>query len=153
MTSSYNPRQYKDHDNDGYGDNDSDKLTGDYCPWDYGTSHRDRNGCLDSDGDGASDPSNVGGINWGVLQGADKWPNDPTQWADSDGDGYGDNGSIDATNPDSFPNNYAAAEDNDSDGHPDRWTDLWNEANRTGDDDGDGVINTEDYCGDSNISD
>ena len=149
----YNPRQYKDHDNDGYGDNDSDKLTGDYCPWDYGTSHRDRNGCLDSDGDGASDPSNVGGINWGVLQGADKWPNDPTQWADSDGDGYGDNGSIDATNPDSFPNNYAAAEDNDSDGHPDRWTDLWNEANRTGDDDGDGVINTEDYCGDSNISD
>ena len=25
---------------------------GDYCPWDYGTSYRDRNGCLDTDGDG-----------------------------------------------------------------------------------------------------
>lgn len=149
----YNPRQYKDYDNDGFGDNDSDTLTGDFCPWDYGTSYRDRNGCLDSDGDGASDASNIGGYNWGIEQGADMWPTDPTQWADSDGDGYGDNGSIDATNPDSFPNNYAAAVDNDSDGHPDRWTDLWDDANRTGDDDGDGIINTEDYCGDSNLSD
>ena len=102
-----NPRQYKDFDNDGYGDNESDILTGDFCPWNYGTSYRDRNGCLDSDGDGASDASNVGGINWGVEQGADMWPDDPTQWADSDGDGYGDNGTIGATNPDFFPNNIA----------------------------------------------
>jgi hypothetical protein len=149
----FNPRQYKDYDNDGYGDNETDSITGDFCPYNYGTSYRDRNGCEDSDGDGASDPSNVGGINWETADGADLWVNDPTQWADSDGDGYGDNGTIGATNPDSFPNNYAAAEDNDSDGYPDRWTDLWNEANRTGDDDGDNVINTEDYCGDSDLSD
>ena len=149
----FNPRQYKDYDNDGYGDNESDLITGDFCPYNYGTSYRDRNGCEDSDGDGASDPSNVGGINWETEDGADLWVDDPTQWADSDGDGYGDNGTIGATNPDSFPNNYAAAEDNDSDGYPDRWTGLWNEANRTGDDDDDGVVNTEDYCGDSNLSD
>ena len=148
----YNPRQYKDFDGDGFGDNESDTLTGDFCPWNYGTSYRDRNGCPDSDGDGASDANNIGGINWGLDQGADKWPNDPTQWADTDGDGYGDNGTIGATNPDFFPYNYAAAEDNDSDGHPDRWTDLWDEANITGDDDGDDVINSEDYCGDSNLS-
>ena len=149
----FNPRQYKDYDNDGFGDNESDLITGDFCPYNYGTSYRDRNGCEDSDGDGSSDPSNVGGINWDTEDGADLWVNDPTQWADSDGDGYGDNGTIGATNRDSFPDNYAAAEDNDSDGHPDRWTDLWNEANRTGDDDGDDVINIEDYCGDSNLSD
>jgi len=51
----YNPRQYKDFDGDGFGDNESDTLTGDFCPWDYRTSYRDRNGCPDSDGDGASD--------------------------------------------------------------------------------------------------
>ena len=148
----YNPRQYKDYDDDGYGDNESDILTGDFCPYVYGTSYRDRNGCPDSDGDGASDANSIGGINWGIDQGADKWPDDSTQWADTDGDGYGDNGSVGATNPDSFPHNYAAAEDNDSDGHPDRWTALWSEANITGDDDGDGVVNSEDYCGDSNLS-
>ena len=98
----------------------------------FRTSYRDRNGCLDSDGDGASDASNVGGINWGVEQGADMWPDDPTQWADSDGDGYGDNGTIGATNPDFFPNNIAAAEDNDTDGYPDRWTSEYNGSNALG---------------------
>ena len=128
----FNPRQYKDFDNDGFGDNESDLLTGDFCPWDFGTSYRDRNGCLDTDGDGASDPSSIGGINWGVDQGADMWPDDPTQWADSDGDGYGDNGTIGATNPDFFPNNIAAAEDNDSDGYPDRWTSSYDGSNALG---------------------
>ena len=46
------------------------------------------------------------------------WPFDPTQWADSDGDGFGDNGSINATNPDAFPNNIAVANDTDGDGFP-----------------------------------
>ncbi|MFL2950894.1 MAG: hypothetical protein ACJZ56_09715, partial [Candidatus Thalassarchaeaceae archaeon] len=128
----YNPRQYKDYDDDGYGDNESDLLTGDFCPYNYGTSYRDRNGCEDSDGDGASDPSSVGGINWGVDQGADMWPDDPTQWADTDGDGYGDNGTIGATNPDFFPYNIAAADDNDSDGYPDRWTSSYNGSNALG---------------------
>jgi len=128
----YNPRQYKDFDGDGFGDNESDTLTGDFCPWDYGTSYRDRNGCPDSDGDGASDANNIGGINWGIDQGADKWPDDPTQWADTDGDGYGDNGTIGATNPDFFPYNIAAADDNDGDGYPDRWTSLYDGTNGQG---------------------
>jgi hypothetical protein len=128
----FNPRQYKDYDNDGFGDNESDLITGDFCPYNYGTSYRDRNGCEDSDGDGASDPSNVGGINWDTEDGADLWVNDPTQWADSDGDGYGDNGTIGATNPDFFPFNIAAADDNDSDGYPDRWTSFHNATNALG---------------------
>ncbi|CAI8294281.1 MAG: Alpha-agarase [Euryarchaeota archaeon UBA443] len=128
----YNPSQYKDYDNDGFGDNETDIITGDFCPWHYGTSYRDRNGCPDSDGDGASDPSLIGGINWGVVQGADMWPADPTQWADTDGDGYGDNGTIGATNPDFFPYNIAAADDNDSDGYPDRWTSSYNGSNALG---------------------
>ena len=128
----YNPRQYKDYDGDGFGDNESDTLTGDFCPWDYGTSYRDRNGCPDSDGDGASDANSIGGLNWGIAQGADKWPDDPTQWADTDGDGYGDNGTVGATNPDFFPYNIAAADDNDSDGYPDRWTSLYNGTNGQG---------------------
>ena len=161
----YNPRQYKDFDGDGFGDNESDTLTGDFCPWDYGTSYRDRNGCPDSDGDGASDANSIGGLNWGIAQGADKWPDDPTQWADTDGDGYGDNGTIGATNPDFFPYNIAAADDNDSDGYPDRWTSSYNGSNGQGlvldgcpgvygtsinpspgcpDSDGDGWANTDD---------
>ena len=128
----FNPRQYKDYDNDGYGDNESDLITGDFCPYNYGTSYRDRNGCEDSDGDGASDPSNVGGINWDTDKGADLWVDDPTQWADTDGDGYGDNGTIGATNPDFFPFNIAAADDNDSDGYPDRWTSFYNGTNALG---------------------
>ena len=66
--------------------------------FEFGTSYLDRLGCLDSDGDGASDPSSF----WNESFGADLWPNDPTQWADSDGDGFGDNSSQDATNPDFF---------------------------------------------------
>ena len=57
--------------------------------------------------------------------GADMWPLDPTQWTDSDGDGYGDNNSLGATDPDMFPDNIAAAVDNDSDGYPDQWTSFY----------------------------
>ena len=119
----YNPSQYRDTDGDGFGDNKSDTLTGDECPWDYGVSFRDRRGCIDSDGDGSSDPEPDGfPFPWLVEDGADMWPNDPTQWADSDGDGYGDNSSAGATNPDKFPTNIAAAVDSDEDGFPDNWT-------------------------------
>ena len=124
----FNPRQYTDYDNDGYGDNSSDVLTGDACKFQFGTSYLDRLGCLDSDGDGASDPSAF----WNESLGADIWPNDPTQWADSDGDGFGDNSSEDATNPDHFPNNIAATNDTDNDGYPDSFTDFYNGSNSGG---------------------
>jgi hypothetical protein len=42
---------------------------------------------MDSDGDGYSNPD----ISWGFDMGGDAFPNEPTQWADADGDGYGEN--------------------------------------------------------------
>ena len=136
----FNPSQYKDQDGDGWGDNSSDLVQGDNCKFDWGASWRDRNGCLDSDLDGSSDPGNYAGIPWTIEDGADAWPFDSTQWADSDGDGYGDNSSQGATNPDSYPDNIAAAEDNDSDGYPDRWTQYYNLSDNITSNDGDGLI-------------
>ena len=121
----YNNKQWEDNDGDGYGDNSSDFETGDQCPWEEGYSWRDRLGCYDSDGDGASDPSNIGKVTeWNESHGADWWPSDGTQWADSDGDGFGDNDSEGATTPDKFPTNEAAANDTDGDGFPNNWTSL-----------------------------
>ena len=124
----FNERQYTDFDGDGYGDNSSDFITGDACKFEYGTSYRDRLGCIDTDGDGSSDPTNF----WNSSLGADLWPADSTQWADSDGDGFGDNGSKNATSPDYFPNNIAAAQDSDEDGYPDSFTDYYNGSNSEG---------------------
>ncbi len=81
-----NSTQWADSDGDLYGDN----LTGtegDSCPTRFGNSSTDRFGCYDSDGDGRSDPD--GG--WTTADGADAFRNDATQWADRDGDEYGDN--------------------------------------------------------------
>ena len=124
----YDWKQFLDWDGDGFGDNTSDLVGGDRCRFDYGTSKYDRNGCLDSDFDGYSDPS----PGWGESDGADMWPFDPTQWADSDGDGFGDNGSINATNPDAFPNSIAVANDTDGDGFPDNFTSFYNGTNAAG---------------------
>jgi len=127
----YNPRQYKDTDGDGWGDDKTDALTGDECPYDYGTSYRDRRGCEDRDGDGASDPRPPEDFpyNWSVAEGADLWPDDPTQWIDTDGDGYGDNASLGANNSDHFPTLIFAAVDDDRDGVPDEWTSFYNATN------------------------
>ena len=69
---------------------------------------------------------------WTEEDGADWWPQDPTQWADSDGDGFGDNSSEGATLPDKYPSIPAAASDTDGDGYPDDWTALDNGSNRGG---------------------
>jgi hypothetical protein len=130
----YYASQYSDYDEDGYGDNDTDTVYGDYCPWNYGESYRDRNGCLDSDGDGSSDPSGEGTfLEWNAtVHGADAWPLDPTQWQDTDGDGFGDNQSENATLPDRFPFRKAAANDTDFDGYANNWTSSYNGTNAEG---------------------
>ena len=74
--------EWKDNDSDGFGNNIDD------CPETSGTSEFGEIGCLDDDGD-----------TW--SNGADILPSDPSQWIDSDGDGYGDN--LDGTNGDNCP--------------------------------------------------
>lgn len=68
-----------------------------------GTSTEDREGCLDSDGDGWSDPD----PGWAAHpEGeADAFVNEPTQWLDLDGDGWGDNLSTGAALRDWWPQN------------------------------------------------
>jgi hypothetical protein len=83
-----------------------------------GDSTEDRLGCLDSDGDGWSDPDE----NWNVSMGADAFPENASEHRDLDQDGLGDD--ID--------------EDMDGDGALDD-EDLWPEdAGIWSDDDGDG---------------
>ena len=69
-----------DYDGDGFEDLSAGGPWGPYddCVYEYGTSVRDRIGCLDSDGDGWSDQG-------------DEVDDNPTQWEDADGDGFGDN--------------------------------------------------------------
>ncbi|GIS44898.1 MAG: hypothetical protein Ct9H90mP16_19680 [Candidatus Poseidoniales archaeon] len=66
--------QHKDRDGDGYGDNPNGFLA-DSCPDQAGSSNQGGElGCPDADGDGWSD-------------GLDDFPNEPSQYIDSDGDG------------------------------------------------------------------
>ena len=71
------PTQAADNDGDGYPDNSSG-TNGDDCPTEAGTSTGNLLGCPDGDHDGWADSEDV-------------LPNNPSQWADSDGDGYYDN--------------------------------------------------------------
>jgi len=87
--------QWRDSDSDGFGDN-TEYSTGptttapaaspDVCPQVAGTSTEDRLGCPDIDLDGYSNPT----ADWTVADGADAFEYEPTQWADGDEDGYGD---------------------------------------------------------------
>jgi hypothetical protein len=121
--------QWSDFDADGYGDNyanttwedrnpswpgiyNPDVTVQDACPTQEGTSWQNGMiGCPDKDGDG-----------WYNLQ--DAFPNDPTQWEDADGDGYGDNAS--GNQPDACPTipgtstvDRLGCEDSDGDGYSD----------------------------------
>ena len=86
------PTQWHDADGDGYGD-EALGTNPDSCVSVVGTSSSDRKGCPDSDGDTYSDPDPLGnnGSVWTTADGADVWPNEATQWVDTDSDGYGDN--------------------------------------------------------------
>ena len=79
----------------------------------------DRLGCPDSDGDGYSD----GDGSWTSSDGADVFPNDPTQWQDSDFDGYGDNQV--GNNIDSCPSEWGDSWRNNTLGCPDADQDGW----------------------------
>ena len=95
--------QWSDEDGDGYGDNASGYQP-DACPSQFGKSTEDRFGCVDTDQDGYSDLN-------------DPFPQNPTQWSDIDGDGYGDNQS--GTEVDKFPDEVTQWSDSDGDGYGD----------------------------------
>ena len=105
----------RDSDEDGFIDNEDD------CDLTPGTSTNDRKGCIDTDSDGWSDPD----TGWGPNNGADAFATEPTQWMDSDNDGFGDN--IDGFEPDHCPyrRGYSTSDRYgclDSDG--DSWSDA-----------------------------
>jgi hypothetical protein len=73
----------QDADVDGVIDGDDD------CVNTFGNSTEDRQGCPDSDGDGYSNPDASAPAH--PTGSADAFPNEPTQWENTDGDAYGDN--------------------------------------------------------------
>ena len=66
------PSEWNDTDMDGFGDNSDD------CVDEFGNSTLGSIGCIDTDGDNWADES-------------DDFPNNNTEWLDSDGDGFGNN--------------------------------------------------------------
>ena len=114
--------QWADADGDWIGDEPNTPLS-DSCPNTWGNSSEDRIGCEDTDGDGWSNPT----ANWPAhpTGDADSFPADPTQWRDSDGDGFGDNTS--GNNPDECPGEYGTSSI-DRVGCPDVDGDGWSNA-------------------------
>ncbi len=111
----FEPTQWSDSDGDGFGDNNqTGDMNGDICPLRSGTSENPATrGCPDTDGDGFVDPE-------------DAFTENPLQWADQDGDGYGDEvnrpGGDDCLTEygTSFENNRFGCPDSDGDG----WADV-----------------------------
>lgn len=87
-----------------------------------GESIEDRVGCLDSDGDGWSDPD----VNWNESMGADAFPFDANEHRDLDGDGIGDvadedmDGDSSPDNVDVWPEDPGIWSDTDGDGYADQ---------------------------------
>jgi hypothetical protein len=126
----WEPSQWRDTDGDGYGD-EINGWQGDTCPLVVGTSTVDRFGCPDTDGDGYSDAG-------------DALPLEPTQWIDSDGDGFGENPN--GVTPDGCPNDFGdswrdrlGCRDIDSDGQSDLYDHFMIEPTQWWDSDGDGL--------------
>ena len=106
-----------DDDADGFGTNIG-AIPLDDCPQMAGNSTENLTGCLDSDGDGWADQE-------------DAFPNEETQWRDSDEDGFGDN-SLPAVQGDVCPNEFGTSNKNQVFG--------------CSDEDGDGWWDDEDVC-------
>ena len=121
--------QNADQDNDGFGDNPTG-FEADDCPTTQGSSFRDTFGCGDEDNDGMSDVN-------------DDFLGEPTQWTDSDSDGFGDEingteGDFCPSTPGTSTNDVYGCIDTDSDGYSDL-NDVWpNDATQWYDDDMDG---------------
>ena len=135
--------QWSDSDGDGFGDN-SDGERGDQCLLVTGTSNQDRNGCIDTDGDGWSNPDGA----WSVAEGADAFPDEFTQHSDQDGDGYGD--ASDGVQSDACPLNAGTSTedrlgclDSDNDGWSDANDAFPDDATQHSDTDGDGFGDSE----------
>lgn len=147
--------QWNDSDGDGYGDNPLGNDP-DSCPQAAGFSKFDRFGCLDSDFDYYSNPDDT----FTVADGADALPDDSTQWADMDSDGYGDNPAP-ALTPDSCPSvagnstkeirldgtviDKFGCLDSDGDSFDDLTDEFPADATEWFDSDGDGVGSNSDY--------
>ena len=168
-----NSEQWNDTDGDWYGDEPfSQNSAWDGCPLAWGNSVWDRIGCPDTDGDGWSDPGNAGeGEGQASPAGdADAFINDPTQWHDSDGDGFGDNksGNMGDECPGEAGSSMKAIEwnesaqtyddkpwfgcaDNDGDGYANAGEAFPNDPTQWSDSDGDGFDrnNAESSCGDN----
>ena len=159
--------QWEDGDSDGLGDNPLGSNP-DHCPAVNGGSQYDRNGCLDSDGDGWSDPDE----SWAASPNgtADAFPHERTQWADSDGDGYGDSSSADSYRGDACSSQFGDSRyglwavysnsgvivdyerieqfgcpDSDGDGYADHLDHLPDDENEYRDQDEDGIGEKIDY--------
>ena len=130
--------QWQDSDGDGYGDNYYGNNS-DSCISSSGNSTLDRQGCADSDGDGRSNPDG----DWNVDDGADAFISDITQWADEDGDGFGDN--YDGTTPDSCVSETGSSTLST---HYNSSTGQWSNMTEYGcpDEDGDGYADYSDPC-------
>ena len=158
--------QWRDSDGDGYGDNwantswnssreNASTPVGqwydnayqpDDCP-DVGggmipSSYNDRFGCPDNDGDGWSNPDAEYPAH--PIGQADAFPTEPSQWNDTDGDGFGDSSSGD--NGDDCPVvpgsslvvGSIGCADTDSDGVPDNVDEFPDDSTQSADTDGDG---------------
>jgi hypothetical protein len=137
------PTQWSDVDEDGYG-NSPLGTTPDGCITIRGNSTVDRYGCIDSDGDGYSNPDS----DWTVFEGADAFSYDDSQWFDTDGDGFGDNPlGTDADDcVDEFGNSTIdrlGCLDSDGDGYSDLNDAFINEPTQWSDQDGDGFGDNE----------
>ncbi|MEL0100431.1 MAG: hypothetical protein VW862_01855, partial [Euryarchaeota archaeon] len=116
--------QWNDTDGDGYGDNPNGTQP-DSCPTISGNSSADLFGCLDNDGDTWSNANDV-------------FPDDGSEWIDSDLDGFGDNMDECPATAGTATDGKIGCVDSDGDGWSDNADFMVNDASQWQDTDADG---------------